>query len=641
MLDHWLNLISGCGFADVSVTAAVVITNDSHLPLYNEWLQSRSQCPSPFAIEVVSDGSTTNDNRRGAVEAMAIGSKTLRQKGDHDVMMVIAGDLLFDNMRPGLSSSFHDFLRCCFDKASEPSTDGVLVGYRLSSTAELRLRGVAMIEEQTERVKTFREKPSDPDLILSQWRAVAPFYLLGSRLEKQLDVFLESHQQLLDRDTPGQFLQFLFRDQQEGEGWKVPLLSIHGRQDIGNLQQLVDALVLFGVPVSKEDRFFQISDKTMRLEVTAGRGHARAALAGNPSDGYGGSTIALLVKEFAAEVVASPSNNGKLQIEPHPFFDGTSFQSFDDLQSRWRQRGRPEGGIVGAIPLLQASALCFFRLLEEKWGSERTKQVIGRRPMPRLSYNTNIPVQVGMAGSSALIVACLRALLAYLHVDPFELEPKREMWPQHVLDVERKELKISAGLQDRVAQVYGGITLMDFSTDLLSLQGHGTYESIPIDQRFVDNLFVVHLIDQPEYSGKVHSDLRARYEAGDQNVFSLVLQFRALCGSLSAELVGFACDATEADVLERKKRIAKLIDRNFDLRRELLGDRVIGDECLRMVEAVRSLGLCCNFTGSGGALICAHDPAKMWPPLADDNLSSQLAASGFAFHRVSVMTFPF
>lgn len=36
-------------------------------------------------------------------------------------------------------------------------------------------------------------------------------------------------------------------------------------------------------------------------------------------------------------------------------------------------------------------------------------------------------------------------------------------FPQVILDIEKKELGISAGLQDRVIQTYKGLVLMDFS----------------------------------------------------------------------------------------------------------------------------------------------------------------------------------
>ena len=48
-----------------------------------------------------------------------------------------------------------------------------------------------------------------------------------------------------------------------------------------------------------------------------------------------------------------------------------------------------------------------------------------------------------------------------------------EMQPQFVLDVEKQELYIHAGLQDRVIQIYEGLVHMDFSKELFDAQGHG------------------------------------------------------------------------------------------------------------------------------------------------------------------------
>jgi glucuronokinase len=54
---------------------------------------------------------------------------------------------------------------------------------------------------------------------------------------------------------------------------------------------------------------------------------------------------------------------------------------------------------------------------------------------------------VGLAGSSAIIVATLRCLMEFYDVD---IPP--EVQPSLALSVERDELKIGAGLQDRVIQ---------------------------------------------------------------------------------------------------------------------------------------------------------------------------------------------
>lgn len=44
--------------------------------------------------------------------------------------------------------------------------------------------------------------------------------------------------------------------------------------------------------------------------------------------------------------------------------------------------------------------------------------------------------------------------------------------PGLVLQAE-EELGITAGLQDRVVQVYGGVVYMDFAKDMMQRHGHG------------------------------------------------------------------------------------------------------------------------------------------------------------------------
>src|SRR6185312_7793822 len=53
----------------------------------------------------------------------------------------------------------------------------------------------------------------------------------------------------------------------------------------------------------------------------------------------------------------------------------------------------------------------------------------------------------------------------------------------------------------------------------------------------------------------------------------------------------------------KRKIIASLMNQNFDLRRELFGDAVLGDANLRMIELTRKHGFAAKFTGSGGAIL--------------------------------------
>lgn len=82
--------------------------------------------------------------------------------------------------------------------------------------------------------------------------------------------------------------------------------------------------------------------------------------------------------------------------------------------------------------------------------------------------------QVGLAGSSAILTAALRAVLRFYG---FGAEDKaaaiglsRDVLPAFVLGVESDELGIAAGLQDRVVQSYEGAVHMDFAPALLAAQ---------------------------------------------------------------------------------------------------------------------------------------------------------------------------
>jgi galactokinase/mevalonate kinase-like predicted kinase len=85
-------------------------------------------------------------------------------------------------------------------------------------------------------------------------------------------------------------------------------------------------------------------------------------------------------------------------------------------------------------------------------------------PPFKLSYDTNIPRQAGLSGSSAIVCGAFNCLLNWYRLE--DGWPMRER-PQFILDVEVQELKIAGGLMDRVAQVVYGGTSAQF--ELLSL----------------------------------------------------------------------------------------------------------------------------------------------------------------------------
>src|SRR3954452_4733185 len=268
-----------------------------------------------------------------------------------------------------------------------------------------------------------------------------------------------------------------------------------------------------------------------------GEAPARAALAGNPSDGYGGRTLA----------VALPALRARVQVEPS---------------------ARPD------VPnMLLAAALLRF------------VEGTGIDPGPvRMRFITMIPEQVSLAGSSAIVVAALRALAAAARV---ELSPGRIA--TLALEAETDHLGIAAGPQDRVAQAHGGLVSMDFDAK------HGPSGAVQrLDPALLPPLFVAWQREPGASSGVFHADLRRRHEDGDPAVHDGMKLLTAL-----------AAEARDA-LLEGDLEIFQgCVDATFDARRAMA--RLDPDE-VRMVEAARALGAAANFAGSGGAIVGTLPP---------------------------------
>ncbi len=315
------------------------------------------------------------------------------------------------------------------------------------------------------------------------------------------------------------------------------------------------------------------------------RSYPRAALVGNPSDGYFGKTIAFVFSNFRAEVALWESQN--LEIIPNDQ-DKLIFSSAGQLLEDVRVYG-----YYGGVRLIKAAIKRFIEYCKAESIS------IDERNFT-LRYDTTIPYRLGLGGSSAIITACMRGLLEFYKVSI----PKPQL-ANLILSAEKDELQIEAGLQDRVAQVYQGLVYMDFDREIVEKQGYGNYE--PLDIRLLPNLYLAYCPGLAEGSEITHSDLRERYNRDEGNVVNVLAQ--------CAELAVMVRTLLEA---HRGNEIAELLNRNFDLRKSILK---INAGNLRMVETARSLGASANFTGSGGAIVGTYNDDVMY-----GRLESKLSA---------------
>lgn len=306
---------------------------------------------------------------------------------------------------------------------------------------------------------------------------------------------------------------------------------------------------------------------------------ARAGLLGNPSDGYHGKTISLIVRNFRAEVVLYEWDSVDIVLAED---DRARFSSVYDLARDVRLHG-----YYGGIRLIKATIKRFVEHC----------QVRGLRLHDRnfsVRYQTNIPRQVGLAGSSAIIVATLRCLMEF-----YGIEIPIEAQPTFVLQVEQGELGISAGLQDRVIQVYEGLVYMDFDRAREQMvDGLPCYAYERLDPACLPPLYLAYHDALSEPTEVFHNNIRERFNQGDEKVLSAMRHF-----------AGLAACGREALRTGDREHFAALVDENFDTRRSIYN---LPAWQVDMVEVARACGASAKFAGSGGAIIGTYAGEPMF-----------------------------
>jgi glucuronokinase len=305
------------------------------------------------------------------------------------------------------------------------------------------------------------------------------------------------------------------------------------------------------------------------------RAFARAGLLGNPSDGYFGKTISLSIKNFGAQVLLYQSP--ELVIEPQEA-DANTFRNIYDLKETVSLIG-----YNGGIPIIKAAIKKFCDYCDENGVKLSNKNFTIR-------YRSTIPRQVGLAGSSAIIIATLKALKQFYNV---EIPP--HVLPNIALQAETQEMGINAGLQDRVIQCYEGCVHMDFNKSQMEKHGHGIYT--PIDPTSLPKLYIAYKTDLGKVSGKVLNEIRSKYDKGDEHTISTL--------NTIADLADKGREALEA---KNHTLLSQLINANFDNRCKIM---TINASNMDMINTARHCGASASFTGSGGAIIGIYEDDEM------------------------------
>ncbi len=294
---------------------------------------------------------------------------------------------------------------------------------------------------------------------------------------------------------------------------------------------------------------------------------ARAGFLGNPSDGYFGKIIAITVKDFRAKVLLQESY--ELMIQSHE----DDIPVYKDMQELVKKVDLY--GYYGGVRLIQATIKRFFEYCQHQNIQLEKKNFTIR-------YSSDIPRQLGLGGSSAIIAAAIRALMQF-----YEVEIPLEALPTLILEVEREELGINAGFMDRVIQVYEGCVYMDLNQDIIEEKGHGIYERL--DAQLLPPLYLAYKPALGKVSGHVLNDIRQGFDRGDAFVHETLHRIAE-----KAEIGKKALQDGDFDL------IYDLMNENFDLRSQIMR---ISKSNMEMIKMARQCGASAKFAGSGGSII--------------------------------------
>ena len=205
------------------ITEHVIVTNHKFAPIFEQWAAEQNYSKP---ITIIDDGSTTNDNRLGAVCDLLLVLGSLPKQGDleglDDLLVVAADNLLF--------FSFQEFV----DFAKQKQTSCIMC-HEQRSIEKLQRTGVVELDASN-RVLGMEEKPQVPK---SHW-AVPPFYIY---LKKDLPLVRHSVANGCGKDAPGNLAHYMV-EHTTMHAWPMSA----GRFDIGSLDTYYEAVEKYGDP---------------------------------------------------------------------------------------------------------------------------------------------------------------------------------------------------------------------------------------------------------------------------------------------------------------------------------------------------------------------------------------------------------
>ncbi|NUL82768.1 MAG: hypothetical protein HUU60_08620 [Armatimonadetes bacterium] len=220
----------------------------------------------------------------------------------------------------------------------------------------------------------------------------------------------------------------------------------------------------------------------------------------------------------------------------------------------------------------------------------------------QLSAESDVPAQAGLAGSTAMLTAVVACLLTLKEgwVSAYHLA-------EQVRRIEADALGVVCGYQDHHMAAFGGVNYMDFrGKETLRADANEPFATVePIDRllpRRQELPFVLAFTGFERDSSAVHSDLRSRWERGDESVVKGM-----------REIASLAQRAKKAMIERDWQLMADLMNENHAIVRDLGASGKVLDE---LIDAAKAGGAwaakLAGAGGEGGTIIAlTPDPQRL------------------------------
>jgi len=293
-------------------------------------------------------------------------------------------------------------------------------------------------------------------------------------------------------------------------------------------------------------------------------------LVGNPTDMYGGNVISCSTAERARCAVADHSEiviEVSGQSKPIRATDDLAFRDDDYLN------------IVRAVLIA----------LEVTPGVTRPFKLVAE---------TQIPMQAGLAGSTALLATIVGSMLAHLEIrlNPYETA-------ELVRKIEYDIMKCICGFQDHYMATFGSINYMDFrgKTSAEVQDANTPFATIEPLDRFVGDLpLILAHTGVKHHSGSVHKSVQQRWLEGEQYVIDAEL-----------EIAQLAREGKKALLSADWEVLGSLMNRNHAIVRDLGGSGEANENLIAAALAGGAIGAKLAGAGGGGTIIALTlDPER-------------------------------